>query len=74
MQVHLEVLPLCEIDGRSRALALPSPQALSTARAVICTCGAAGMLREGAYATHRPPLTFSHVMIDEAGQVTPDLI
>lgn len=72
MQVHLEVLPLCPMDDSSRALALPSPAAMSTARVVICTCGGAGMLREGDYGRMHPPIRFSHVMIDEAGQASRD--
>ncbi|KAK9799412.1 hypothetical protein WJX73_005424 [Symbiochloris irregularis] len=70
-QVHLDVLPMCAIDDTSRALSLPSLEAVSAARVVICTCGGAGMLREGDYAKMNPPIRFSHVMIDEAGQALP---
>ena len=68
-QVHKDVLPLCAIDDRTRAFSLPSPASLAQARVVVTTCGAAGMLREGDYAQAVAAAEFSHVMIDEAGQV-----
>lgn len=42
-------------------------------RAVVVTCGAAGLLREAFPLLDSPamgpPITFTHVLIDEAGQV-----
>ena len=63
------MLPFCRVDDSRRTLALPSPVNVAAARVVICTCGAAGMLREGDYAKYTPKIQFTHVMIDEAGQV-----
>lgn len=65
------VLPLCPLDEKLRAFALPTVEKLLEARVVVATCSAAGMLREGHYAKHAQAalLSFSHVMIDEAAQV-----
>lgn len=60
------MLRLSCIDGTLGAFALPPPQRVATCRAVVATCGGAGLLREGAYAA--AGIEFSHVLIDEAGQ------
>lgn len=66
----------------NRAFELPDPSVIASKRVLITTCGAAGILRCGDYgAYHRAAkakrtssfldgLEFSHVLIDEAGQVT----
>ena len=65
----------------NRAFELPEPAAVASKRVLVTTCGAAGILRCGDYAAYqraarakRAPaflsaLEFTHVMIDEAGQV-----
>lgn len=63
-----DVLPYCVLDEEAGAFVLPSRGQLSFARVVVATCGAAGMLREGIYAAFST-FRFTHVMIDEAGQV-----
>ena len=66
----------------NRAFELPEPSAVASKRVLVMTCGAAGILRCGDYAAHHKTckareekaafltgLEFSHVLIDEAGQV-----
>jgi hypothetical protein len=55
LQVKADVLPYCK----------PSKVRLAAVRVVVATCGAAGILHEGVYTG----CSFTHVMIDEAGQV-----
>ena len=54
------------IDGALGAFALPAPERVAACAAVVATCGASGLLREGAYAA--AGITFTHVLMDEAGQ------
>ena len=67
MQVKADVLPYCKMSDTIGAFKLPAIDYLKSARVVVATCGAAGMLREGSYETK--DLRFTHVLIDEAGQV-----
>jgi hypothetical protein len=60
------VLPVSCVDAELGAFVLPPPEAVAGRRAVVATCGAAGLLREGAYGAAR--IAFTHVLIDEAGQ------
>ena len=68
-QVKGNVLPFCGLDNELRAFSLPSRAEVAGKRVVVVSCIAAGTLREGAYAEPQP-LQFSHVFIDEAGQVS----
>ena len=68
-QVKGNVLPFCCLDNELRAFWLPSRAEVAEKRVVVASCIAAGTLREGAYADPQP-LQFSHVFIDEAGQVS----
>lgn len=66
-----------------RAFELPEPSVVASRRILVVTCGAAGILRCGDYAAYHKTckdnagrgddvlsgLEFSHVLIDEAGQV-----
>ena len=66
----------------NRAFELPDPSVIASKRVLITTCGAAGILRCGDYGAYQRAakakrtssflggLEFSHVLIDEAGQVT----
>lgn len=71
-------------DERLRAFALPAPSELAKKRVIVMTCGAAGILRTGDYKKFHDlettkwrrgdvsklvGLQFSHVLVDEAGQV-----
>ncbi|DBA76409.1 TPA: hypothetical protein ACH3X1_010114 [Trebouxia sp. C0004] len=82
-QVQEDVRPNCFYNEETNYFGLPSPEQLAVYNIVVCTCGAAGMLREGKYAAYYKkacreaekakatglrPLEFTHVMIDEAGQ------
>ncbi|KAL3141854.1 hypothetical protein ABBQ32_004519 [Trebouxia sp. C0010 RCD-2024] len=82
-QVQADVRPRCMYNEETGYFGLPTPEQLAAYHIVVCTCGAAGMLREGDYgvfyqracqraAGDSPPgvrpLEFTHVMIDEAGQ------
>ncbi len=67
MQVKADVLPYCKLSDTIGAFKLPAIDYLKNARVVVATCGAAGMLRAGSYETKH--LRFTHVLIDEAGQV-----
>lgn len=74
-------------NGVNRAFDLPDPALVASKRIIVMTCGAAGILRCGDYLTYHKSAThgrgpqenvllgieFSHVLIDEAGQVTPSL-
>ena len=64
---------LCRLDEDLRCFTLPPARELASLRVVVCTCCAAGLLSQGEYGLWRSPsrqrLTFTHVMIDEAGQV-----
>ena len=74
MQVKGDVLPFCHLDEALGAFTLPTAQEIRAKRVVVATCGAAGLLREAfASNTEEPPITFTHVLIDEAGQVGPHL-
>ena len=64
-QVKADVLPYCKLSEPVGAFMLPSPERVAAVRVIVATCGAAGILREGSY----PGCSFTHVMIDEAGQV-----
>lgn len=71
-QAKEDTLPYCILDEDLRTFALPELQQAAKFRIVVCTCSAAGILREGQYASAAAsqPLqnTFTHVLIDEAGQ------
>lgn len=82
-QVQEDVRPNCFYNEETNYFGLPSPEQLAAYNIVVCTCGAAGMLREGKYAAYYEKacreaekakatglraLEFTHVMIDEAGQ------
>ena len=77
MQVKEDVRDegLCFFDHGTRTFALPPVAELAALRVVVATCSAAGLLSFGEYAgergdgTRMHPLTFTHVMVDEAGQV-----
>ena len=70
-------------DEQLRAFVLPEPAAVASKRVVVTTCSAAGILRCGAYKRYHDVckagqpgldprlcgLEFSHVLVDEAGQV-----
>ena len=66
---------LCFFDEATRTFALPLAEELAELRIVVATCSAAGLLCHGEYAgQHRSGLmsqrlSFTHIMIDEAGQV-----
>ena len=70
---------LCYFHEESRTFALPTRAELAELRVVVATCSAAGLLCHGQYAgdplepggTREPRLRFTHIMIDEAGQVRP---
>lgn len=54
---------------------LPSLDELASKRVVVVTCGVAGLLSDllilqGAHLGDRSPVSFSHVLVDEAGQAT----
>ena len=75
LQVKGDVLPFCYLDEALGAFTLPTAQEIRAKRAVVVTCGAAGLLREAfAPSVLEPPITFTHVLIDEAGQVQPLLL
>lgn len=72
------------LDYKMRAFTLPDPKIVADKRVVVMTCGAAGILRSGQYKKFHETeklkakkesdqklvgLEFSHVLIDEAGQV-----
>lgn len=69
------MLPFCYLDEELGAFTLPSAEEILARRAVVVTCGAAGLLREAYLPAGQPatgselPITFTHVLIDEAGQV-----
>lgn len=65
LQVKADVLPYCKLCELAGAFLLPSKVRLAAVRVVVATCGAAGILHEGVYTG----CSFTHVMIDEAGQV-----
>ena len=65
-QAKEDVLKYSCIDGALGAFALPAPERVAACRAVVATCGASGLLREGAYAA--AGIAFTHVLMDEAGQ------
>ena len=75
LQVKGDVLPFCYLDEELGAFTLPIAEEILARRAIVVTCGAAGLLREaylpaGQSATGAElPITFTHVLIDEAGQV-----
>ena len=78
IQVKGDVLPFCYLDEELGAFTLPSAEEILARRAVVVTCGAAGLLREAYLPAEQPatgselPITFTHVLIDEAGQVRAD--
>ena len=77
---------LCSnFDDELRAFGLPAPFEVARKRVIVMTCGAAGILRSGDYLryyerelehgkiktpTSTTSLEFTHVLIDEAGQVS----
>ena len=65
---------LCRLDEQLRCFNLPPPEEVASLRVVVCTCCAAGLLTHGEYGAWRTAarqrLMFTHVMIDEAGQVS----
>ena len=64
------MLPFCYLDEGLGAFTLPAAEEILAKRAVVVTCGAAGLLREGfALFGTMPLITFTHVLMDEAGQV-----
>jgi hypothetical protein len=66
VQVKEDVLPFCIYNGASNMFGMPKRKVLHGFRVVVATCSAAGLLREvGADRV----ASFSHVLIDEAGQV-----
>ena len=77
-QVKADVHPYCVMDEAVGAYAVPDQARVLSARVMVATCGAAGMLRE-AFPDLDPgaaggdgsgqDLGITHVMIDEAGQV-----
>lgn len=67
-----DVLPFCVMNEVAGCFTLPPIERIKASRVVVATCGAAGVLPEyfktfGGYETRE--LGFTHVMIDEAGQV-----
>ena len=75
-QVKEDVLVagLCRLDEQLRCFTLPPPEEVAGLRVLVCTCCAAGLLTQGEYGAWRTAarqrLMFTHVMIDEAGQVS----
>jgi hypothetical protein len=70
--VKQDVLPFCELDEHAGCFTLPGVARMKSARVIVATCGAAGILREccqALLAAQTEDLHFTHVMIDEAGQV-----
>lgn len=73
-------LPYCELDDGAAAFVWPTLERLRAARAVVTTCEAAATFLAGpagpwgtSDAENQPWTTFSHVLIDEAGQATAPL-
>ena len=70
IQVKGDVLPFCHLSEARGAFTLPTAQDIRAKRAIVVTCGAAGLLREAYTPTPLDhPITFTHILIDEAGQV-----
>ena len=65
-QAKADTLPYCPLNEAARMFTLPTPERVASARVVVATCCAAGLLREGAFEEHPPK--FTHVLVDEAGQ------
>jgi hypothetical protein len=58
------------LDEGLGAFMLPSAEEILAKQAIVVTCGAAGLLREGFMLPGiNPIITFTHVLMDEAGQV-----
>lgn len=85
MQTKDDVIRWSLLDESTRAYRLPTPEELVNFNVVVSTCSAAALLGEGKFQTHlhyKPVansggtnwemssgITFTHVLIDEAGQV-----
>ena len=70
LQVKGDVLPFCYLNEGLGAFRLPPAEEILAKRAVVVTCGASGLLREGfALFGTMALITFTHVLMDEAGQV-----
>ncbi|KAK9861577.1 hypothetical protein WJX84_004241 [Apatococcus fuscideae] len=83
-QTKDDVIKWCLLDESTRAYTLPAPDELAKCSVVVATCSAAALLGEGKfkeYLMHKPKgdscgknwektfgVTFTHVLIDEAGQ------
>lgn len=86
-QTKDDVIKWSLLDESTRAYRLPTPEELVSHNVVVATCSAAALLGEGKFQTHlhyKPVassggtnwemsagITFTHVLIDEAGQVHP---
>ena len=68
-QAKSDTLKYCFLNESTRTFTLPTPERVVAARVVVATCCAAGLLREGAFAAYAPCCSFTHVLVDEAGQV-----
>ena len=84
--IFMNFMMLCSnFDDKLRAFGLPAPYEVARKRVIVMTCGAAGILRSGDYLryyerelehgkiktpTSTTSLEFTHVLIDEAGQVS----
>ncbi|PRW57862.1 helicase MOV-10 [Chlorella sorokiniana] len=66
--VKEDVLPFSTYDEATRMFGV-EPELCRSRRVVVATCGAAGLLQEGPFAS--APCRFTHVLIDEAGQALP---
>ena len=78
---------LSNFDDELRSFTLPPPSDIAEKRVIVITCGAAGILRSGQYKFYHElekakakqsggerlvGIEFSHILIDEAGQVHAD--
>ncbi|KAL4430622.1 hypothetical protein ABPG75_005878 [Micractinium tetrahymenae] len=61
-----DVLPFCMYSEASRMFTLPTRAEVESRQVVVTTCCAAALLQEGIFEKQRP--SFTHVLIDEAGQ------
>lgn len=58
-------LALCSFDEKLQTFGLPGPTEIMAYRVVVASCTAAGLLWQ------EEPVLYSHVFIDESGQVGP---
>ncbi|KAL4423314.1 hypothetical protein ABPG77_006109 [Micractinium sp. CCAP 211/92] len=61
-----DVLPFCTFSEASRMFTLPTRAEVEARRVVVATCCAAALIQEGEF--EGCPCSFTHVLIDEAGQ------